>query len=273
VKKAKLFLIILIVCVLVIPHFAIVSAAPSMDEAVSISGTINEITINTDFNTGENTVWVVLTTAQSEKQKLHIGEAAARAMGLVVFEGETLVPNKDALGWEVEISSSSIIHDQAEIQHPVGNALAAFFSEIPGVTYDAIMSAHEKGFGFGDIAQALWLTQKMGGDADVMAAILEAKSSGNYEAFTLEDGTVPTNWGQFKKAVLDGDKQGNLGVVMSHKDKNSRNENSNNNNGNHGNGNNGNGSNANGNNGNSDKDKGNHGNNGNKDNNGNKNKP
>ncbi len=30
---------------------------------------------------------------------------------------------------------------------------------------------------------------------------------------TLPDGTVPTNWGQFKKALLD--KQNNLGVIVS----------------------------------------------------------
>lgn len=273
-KKAKLFLTFLIVCVLVIPSFAIVSAAPSMDEAVSISGTLNEITVKTDFNTGENTVWLVLTNAQNEKQTVHLSEAAARELKLAVFDGDTLVPNKDALGWEIEIPAAAIIHDQEEIQHPVGNALAAFFSEIPGMDYKTIMSAHENGYGFGVIAQALWLTQKLGGNADMMAAILEAKSSGNYDAFTLEDGTVPTNWGQFKKAVLDGEKQGTLGVVMSHKDKDNGNGN-NNNNGNQGNGNNGNG-NGNANNGdhrNSNHDQGNHGNNGNKDNNGNKNKP
>ncbi len=78
---------------------------------------------------------------------------------------------------------------------------------------------HEEGYGFGVIAQALWLTQKMEGDADVLTAILEAKKTGDYSAFTLEDGTVPTSWGQLKKAIMAGDKKNNLGVVMSGKDK------------------------------------------------------
>ena len=65
------------------------------------------------------------------------------------------------------------------------------------------------------------MSQNVGGDASLAGQILEAKQSGDYgnitlsdgTALTLPDGTVPTNWGQFKKALLD--KKNNLGVIVS----------------------------------------------------------
>ena len=68
----------------------------------------------------------------------------------------------------VEIDPTTVIPDQQENQHPVGNALATFFSDIEGIDYDTIMAAHENGVGFGVIAQALWLTSELGGDAQVL---------------------------------------------------------------------------------------------------------
>ena len=44
--------------------------------------------------------------------------------------------------------------------------------------------------------------------------ILAAKKSGDYSAFTLPDGSTPTNWGQFKKAAMGKDKK-NLGIIVS----------------------------------------------------------
>jgi hypothetical protein len=44
--------------------------------------------------------------------------------------------------------------------------------------------------------------------------ILEAKTTGDYSAFVLPDGSTPTNWGQFKKAALGKDKK-NLGIIVS----------------------------------------------------------
>jgi len=101
-------------------------------------------------------------------------------------------------------------------QHPVGAALSAFFTDI--TDYETIMAAHEDGTGFGVLAQALWLTMKMEGNSDTFLAIVEAKKTKDFSEFILEDGSTPQNWGQFKKAVLNGDKKGNLGVVMSSKE-------------------------------------------------------
>jgi len=72
------------------------------------------------------------------------------------------------------------------------------------------------------IAQAMWMAKGLTNDSDdsegvvVVDAglILAAKKSGDYSAFTLPDGSTPTNWGQFKKAVMGKDKK-NLGIIVS----------------------------------------------------------
>ncbi len=284
-KKAKLFTIALIVTILVITQFAMVSAAPSLDEADSISGSAYSVAPITDTNTGETIYAITVIDDLGEYQTVRVSAETAYSLGFLDYDGDGNLAILDPELWpdSVSILLSDVIPNEEEVHHPVGTALAAFFSEIPGVDYDAIMTAHENGYGFGVIAQALWLTQKMEGDADVLVAVLEAKKTGDYSAFTLEDGTVPTNWGQFRKAIMAGDKKGNLGVVMSGKDKDKDNAGGNGNNGNNGNADN-NGNNkdkdknknkdnnaSNGNNGNTGNN-GNNGNNGNKDNKG-KNKP
>ncbi len=108
--------------------------------------------------------------------------------------------------------------DEAAKQHPVALALAEFFSDI--TNYVTIMQKHEDGFGFGVIAQALWMTRKLDGDSEDFLAILSAKETGNYDAFAdLFEDEVPQNWGQFRKAILNGEKKNNLGCIMSQTDK------------------------------------------------------
>lgn len=120
-----------------------------------------------------------------------------------------------ANGVGTTIDPAALTPVEAEPQHPVGAALSLFFS---GITdYETIMTAHEGGIGFGVIAQALWLTQNLEGDTATFNAIIEAKQSGDFSAFILDDGSTPQNWGQFRKAVLDNDKKDNLGVVKSDK--------------------------------------------------------
>jgi len=122
-----------------------------------------------------------------------------------------------------------------ETQNPAGAALASYFADV--TDYATIMSAYNGEYdfgecGFGVIAQALWLTRKMGGNSDTFLAVLLAKQTGDYSAFTFEDGTaVPDNWGQFRKIVLAGDKKANLGIVMSQKDEEHGNNGSNGHNG------------------------------------------
>ncbi len=73
--------------------------------------------------------------------------------------------------------------------------------------YETIMSAHEQGVGFGAIAQALWLTTKLEGNAEIFEILIEAKQTGDFSAFVLEDGSSPENWGQLRKAIIGKDKK------------------------------------------------------------------
>jgi len=216
-----------------------------------IAGTVTELVCETDATTGITTFVVTVENADANLQTVRIDLLTAEGLGLVMGDEDG---NPDcseealfaAIGTEIEIDPAVVIPDEEETQHPVGSALATFFSDI--IDYDGVMEAHEDGFGFGVIAQALWLTQRLEGDSGIFLSILEAKESGDYSEFELEDGSIPQNWGQFRKAVMESEK-GNLGIVMSGRGEGNGQENGNGNgNGNgHGNGNgNGNG-NANGN--------------------------
>jgi hypothetical protein len=265
VNKAKLFFNILLVSILLTTQVTVVSASASLDDAAPISGTVQAITLETDPNTGVTTVLVAVLDEEGASQSSRISQETAVELGLVTLDEDgNPVINEDALGLDIEIDPSDVIPGVDEIQHPVGSALATFFSNIPGLDYDTIMNVHEAGNGFGVIAQALWLTLKLEGDSGDFITIIEAKKSGDFSDFILEDGTSPMNWGQFKKTVLDGDKKNNPSVGISNKDKNKDNGNAANNGNTNNNGNENN--NGNGNNKDKDKDKKNNGN-------GNPNKP
>jgi hypothetical protein len=196
-----------------------VLAAPATQEG-SISGGVTELQCDTDVSTGVTTFLVTVDTGAGNFQTVRIDQLTAEYLGLVSLDEDG---NPDCseesllavIGAEVDIDPKSVIPDEAKPQHPVGSALATFFSDF--TDYDAIMGAHADGFGFGVIAQALWLTQKLEGDGVIFLSILEAKRSGDFSDFVLADGTTPKNWGQFRKAVMEKE-QGNLGIVMSGKD-------------------------------------------------------
>lgn len=215
-------------------------AAPAAQEGF-ITGTVTALACDTDTATGITTFLVTVEDAEGTSQTVRIDQATAEALDLIITD-ENGSPDcreeslMESIGWKITISLDEIIPE--EPQHPVGSALATFFKDI--TDYNTIMEARANGVGFGVIAQALWMTQKLEGDNDVFLAILEAKQSGDFSAFTLEDGSTPKNWGQFRQAVMSGEK-GNLGIVMSDKPANngegSGNGNGNGNNGNFGNGN------------------------------------
>ena len=166
--------------------------------------------------TGVTLVSVDILDVDQTLQSVRVSLETAIAQGLVVLNGDGKpVINDSALGRPIEIDPSNIIPTRQENQHPIGSALATFFSEIPGIDYETIMSVHEQGVGFGVIAQTLWLTTKLEGDAQIFETLLEAKQTGNFSAFILEDGTTPENWGQLKKAILAKDKKNGLGIVIS----------------------------------------------------------
>lgn len=220
--RSKLWISLILASILVISQVAEVIAAPPLEDAYPIIGAVQRITLETDLNTGMVTVLVEVMDENSGSQTFRIGQETAIELGLVVLDEDgNLFINEDALGLEIEVDSVAVIPNETEAQHPVGSALAAFFSDsdVAGLDYDTIMGAHETGYGFGLIAQALWLTQKLGGDAEDFELILQAKKDGDYSNFVFEDGTSPTNWAQFRRAVMGEDRKGNLGIIMSTQNK------------------------------------------------------
>lgn len=176
-----------------------------------ISGTVNAVEIATNSATGETVVKLDLTLEDGSAKTVTVSLETAVALGLVTVDPATNEPSvsPDAVNTVVEIDSSAVMPDsedgeEAGANHPVGALLASFFGESTGVDYDTIMQYHSEGAGFGVIAQALWMTSRMEGSADMFGLILDAKMTGDYSGITLPDGSTPANWGQFKKAVMGG---------------------------------------------------------------------
>jgi hypothetical protein len=193
-----------------------VFAASIRENHAPVDGVIQSITLETDTITGVTIVSVDLMDANQSLQSVRVSLEAAIAQGLVVLNGDGKPDiNNAALGQPIEFSPSALIPTQEENQHPIGSALATFFSDIDGLDYETIMAAHEQGVGFGVIAQSLWLTTKLEGNAETFETLIHAKQTGDYSAFILEDGSSPENWGQLKKAILTKGKNNSLGVVIS----------------------------------------------------------
>jgi len=258
--KIKLLIRLLLTITILVAQVGTVFAAPTLQESSPITGIVQGITLETDVNTGITTVLVTVLDEHDLSQTARVSQETAIMLGLVTLDADrNPVINNSVLGQLIEVELETVIQEEEADQHPVGSALATFFSDIAGLGYDQIMAAHNKGTGFGVIAQALWLTMKFDGDSEIFLAILEAKETGDYSAFVLDDGTTPENWGQLRKAILDSSgKKDSAGIVISNKDKNKNKNNNTNNNGNgngveNNNGNNGNGNNQ-------EKDKDNNGN-------------
>jgi len=227
--KTKFLISLLLTITILGAQFGTVFAAPVPQESLPVTGVVQSITLETDINTGITTVLVTVSGENDLSPTVRVSQETAITLGLIALnaDGNPLI-NTMALGELVEVEPATVIPDKEVDKHPIGSALATFFSGITGLTYDHIMTAHDSGTGFGVIAQALWLTARFEGDSEVFLAILHARETGDYTAFILDDGTTPKNWGQLRKAILDSGKNGNLGVVMSNKDKNKdKNNNSN----------------------------------------------
>lgn len=202
-----------------------VAAAPSAQDTTPITGTIDTIVLDTDAN-GVTTVVVTLTDGQS--YRLSVETAAdlnllvVDSNGQPVLDPVTGLPTVDAsqIGQPIEIDPTTVIPDEPdeeEAAHPIAILLGAFFGEDASV----IEGFHSDGFGFGLIAQALWMSKNLTDDASMVEQILQAKQDGS-GTFTLSDGTEITynNWGQLRKALLE--KKQNLGqVILGHADQDS----------------------------------------------------
>ncbi len=220
--KFKLFLSLILGLAVVFSQAGIVSAAPPAQDITYLTGTVQSVVIETDPISSVQTVLVTLL-VNGEVQTVRISIETAKTLTLVYDDAGVLVVDESWYGWDVDIDLKTIISDEPvppvppveEDEHPVGGKIAEFFSELFDVDYELVMSSRADGFGFGVITQALWITEKLGGDATLFQTILEAKKSGDYSLVALPDGTVSQNWGQFKKTVLKGEDDKNLGDIMS----------------------------------------------------------
>lgn len=187
-----------------------------------ITGTVESVVPQTDPTTGETLYYVVtLTDELGTTHVVNISEATAESLGLITVDPTTGEVTINEVVDPVTIDPVDILppdgtgEEEEEAEHPVGSKLGEFFGELVGVDYDIIMTAREEyGVGFGVIAQALWLTNQIDGGADEFEALLEAKTTHNYENIILADGSTPDNWGDVVKSLKKGE---NLGSVMSGK--------------------------------------------------------
>jgi hypothetical protein len=202
----------------------VMTVAPVLAQETTppLTGTVQSITLETDSTTGETSVVVALVDDLGEVQTVRISLETAVAMNLVAPDPTvvTYVVVDAAVGTTVSFEPTEILEKITEVDetpHPVASALSDFFSNLLGVDYDTIMTNHEEGVGFGVIAQALWMTKTLEGDSDMFQAILDAKTSGDYSTVILPDGSTPSNWGQFRKAVFSNKEsaKNNLGSIKS----------------------------------------------------------
>ena len=223
--KTKLLTGILLVIAILFAQVGTVFAAPAAQETTPIVGTITDIQTETDAN-GVTTVLVTVLDDQGTSQTVRLSVETAAGLGLLVLDPATNQPvldpvtnepvvDESKLNQAVEIDPTTVIPDvegPEEPVHPIAALLASFFGEDPAV----VNQYHMDGFGFGVIAQAMWMAQGLEeNNPDVTAElILQAKRDKDFSAFVLPDGSSPTNWGQFKKAALGKDKK-NLGIIVS----------------------------------------------------------
>jgi hypothetical protein len=130
----------------------------------------------------------------------------------------------DKVGTSVEIPQDAVLPDEEPDEEPF-NPVAGLLADYFGVTNATINQFHEDGYGFGVIAQALWISKNLtvnetedenaDADAELAGCILDAKKGivSYGDCVDFGDDPVPTNWGQFRKALLD--KKNNLGVIVS----------------------------------------------------------
>lgn len=217
-QKTKFIISLVLALVMLSAQVFTAFAAPTAVH--SITGRVTYVEVVPDESTGITSVLVTI----DNEETVRISTETAEALHLIYNDGEGYVI-VEPLPTSIEIDVDDVISDEPE--HPVGSALATFFSdEALGVDYqtlyDSIMAAHQNGNGFGLIAQALWVMEKLGGNTQDFELLLALKNDGDYSGLTWSDGTpvtlpdgnAPTNWGQFKKLVLNGDKRVNLGAAM-----------------------------------------------------------
>ena len=216
-NRTKLTIGFLLTAILLITQVIGVGAAPVAQE-ITPTTTIESVTIETDTGTGAVTVIVVLVNDAGTTKTVNLNLHEAAEFGFVLDDGTgKFVPNAETTNTQFEFNPVATPSVEEEKEHPVGSAIADFFSDTLGVDYETVMTYHDDGVGFGVIAQALWMTNALGGDTTTFAAILEAKQNNDFSTIPLNNSSTPENWGQFRKAVMSDREKSkeNLGAIMS----------------------------------------------------------
>lgn len=210
--RSKIFAGVLLVLAVLFAQVGTVFASPAAQETTPITGTIQNISLETDETGATTGVLVTVLDGEGMTQTVRISVETAVALGLVTVDPATNVVSvvESKVGQPVEIDPATVLPEEEVDVHPIAAILASFFGMEAGV----VQGYHEDGFGFGVIAQALWMAKGLNDDPTTAGLILEAKRTGDYSAFILPDGSIPTNWGQFKKAAMGKEKK-NLGLIVS----------------------------------------------------------
>ncbi len=227
--KMKLLGGVLLVLAVLFAQVGSAAAAPQTQTG-TITGTIDTISVETDANGVATAVVVTL----QDGQTLRISVQTAVNLQLVTLDPNTQQPVVDEtkFGTGVTINQTDVLPAEEPDVHPISALLGDFFGVDP-VMIDSWHNGdftwtntdgttQSQVFGFGVIAQALWMATKVDGetkttDATLAGQILQAKKTGDYSivapllGFTGDN--IPTNWGQFKKAFKD--KHENLGAAVS----------------------------------------------------------
>lgn len=185
---------LLVLAVLFAQVGSAVAAPQTQDGTVTVSGTVTEIGQPETVN-GVTTVPIKVE-KDGVTQTVRVSEEVAA--GLTVGEQVNLTVNSGDVIPPEETEEPDV--------HPIAKLLGSFFD----VNAGDVNEFHQDGFGFGVIAQALWMSKDLKGEADATLAgeILQAKKDKTFEQFFADhqdlfpDGsTAPTNWGQMKKAL------------------------------------------------------------------------
>lgn len=230
-SNKKLLTSILLALAVLFAQVGVVAAAPPAQDTTP--PTITEITTETD----ENGVTTVLVTTQAEgqaPQTVRISLEYALELGLIdPTTQEPVLPEN--VPPDTVVDPARVIEvvpteepTEADV-HPISWILANFFFKDDPEMASVIDSFHtgdneaDQVFGFGVIAQALWMAKDAEGNTDIELAgdILQVKNDKDYEAFFETHpelgeqfgDEMPTNWGQFKKVLKE--KKNNLGVIVS----------------------------------------------------------
>lgn len=236
--RTKTLLGVVLALAVAFGQFSLAVAAPQLDPLV---GTIDSISEGTDIN-GDPIIIVTYTDTEAVPQQhvVELSVADAVALGLVTQDAVTgditfLAATGDpidltAVGGEVdpcapgetgeavvpEVTDPTleVVEGEEDSGHPVGSALCEFFGGALGLTYDQIMGWHEDGFGFGVIAQALWMAEMTGMDPEDILAVKGGDM--DYSELGLPEGV--DNWGRLRSYVFGKGAEKtvhNLGEIMS----------------------------------------------------------